>query len=139
MLKNNNQNMFLTNNELILNEVMELNNVIKRHKLVITKQAATELINNRNNNLKERGLLEINSENLKNLILEFSVSEYITQPEYVYILEEVTNIFYDFRQQLPNRISDENIIKTLIDKFENRYFGSYKSLRDIPLEEFEKG
>ena len=127
-------NLLINNQETTVNEIVELNKTTEKYGLILTKEQAIDLVNNRNIILKEIGRIEIGGGILEKLIYEFCDSSYIYKDEYLDILEELTNIFYEYRCEFDEKLSDEQIIKYMKNKFDNSCNGSLELLKYKELE-----
>lgn len=121
-------NLVINNQETTVNEIIELNKVTEKYGLFLTKEEATDLVNNRNATLKEVGRIELGSGILEKLIYEFCDSSYLYKDEYLDILEELTNIFYKYREEFDEKLTDEQIIKYMRNKFDTTCNGSLELL-----------
>lgn len=127
-------NLLINNQETTVNEIIELNKTTEKYGLILTKEQAIDLVNNRNIILKEIGRIEIGGGILQKLIYKFCDSSYIYKDEYLDILEELTNIFYEYRCEFDGKLTDEQIIKYMKNKFDNSCNGSLELLKYKELE-----
>lgn len=127
-------NLLINNQETTVNEIVELNKTTEKYGLILTKEQAIDLVNNRNIILKEIGRIEFDGGILEKLIYEFCDSSYIYKDEYLDILEELTNIFYEYRCEFDEKLADEQIIKYMKNKFDNSCNGSLELLKYKELE-----
>lgn len=121
-------NLLINNQETTVNEIVELNKITEKYGLTLTKEQAIDLVNNRNTILKEVGRIELGGGILEKLIYEFCDSSYIYKDEYLDILEELTNIFYEYREEFAGKLNDEQIIKYMKNKFNTTCNGSLELL-----------
>ncbi|MGN1312504.1 MAG: DUF6323 family protein [Bacilli bacterium] len=129
-------NLLINNQETTVNEIVELNKTTEKYGLTLTKEQAIDLVNNRNIILKEVGRIELGGGILEKLIYEFCDSPYLYKDEYLDILEELTYIFYEYREEFDGKLTDEQIIKYMKNKFDTTCNGSlellaYKELEDL--------
>ncbi|MGN1337317.1 MAG: DUF6323 family protein [Candidatus Coprovivens sp.] len=127
-------NLLINNHEMIVNEIIELNKTTERYGLTLTKEQAIDLVNHRNTVLKEVGRIELGGGILEKLIYEFCDSPYLYKDEYLDILEELTNIFYEYRCEFDGKLTDEQIIKYMKIKFDTTCNGSLELLSYKELE-----
>lgn len=137
---NNDKIIFNTYNMIVYNlnkeilEIIELNKITDEYNLVLSKKQIVDLINNKNNTLKEIGRIEFNNEIIKKIIYNFYDSPYIDKEEYLNILKELINIFYIYRDNFDFILSDDQIIKYMRIKFNNYCNGSLDLLLYNELE-----
>lgn len=116
--------------EIINNLNNDIKEILEIDNNYLSKEEVKGLIINKNKILKDNGLIEINNNVLKILIEYFSNSSFIDRSNYNEILNELVSVFYSYRINLSNRISDEEIIKYLYYNFENTCNGEIILLYD---------
>lgn len=121
-------------NEIIFkkNELLELKGI------KLTEKQKLELIENKNQNLKNLGRVEFGESTLKKLINKFIDSPYIDEDDIVFELSELTNIFYLYRSEI-NNLSDDEIIEYMKESFNEIYNGSLELLETLGLERLKNG
>lgn len=127
-------NLLINNQETVVNEIVELNKITEKYGLILTKEQATDLVNNRNTVLKEVGRIELGGGILEKLIYEFYDSPYLYKDEYLDTLEKLTNIFYEYRCEFDGKLTDDQIIKYIKNKFDTTCNGSLELLEHKELE-----
>lgn len=130
----NTNNLLINNQKTTIKEIVELNKITEKYGLTLTKEQAIHLVNNRNTILKEVGRIELGEGILEKLIYEFCDSSYIYKDEYLDILEELTNIFYEYREEFDKKLTDDQIIKYMKNKFDTTCNGSLELLAYKELE-----
>ena len=124
--------MLLSNQQLTINEIIDLNKFTEKRGLLLNEKQAISLINNRNRCLKELGRIEIGSGTLEKIIYTFYTSSYIDKDNYLEILEELTNIFYLYQNEFDNKLTDEQIIEYKKKSYEE--CGTIELLEGLYLE-----
>lgn len=124
--------MLLSNQQLTINEILDLNKFTEKKGLLLNEKQAISLINNRNRCLKELGRIEIGSGTLEKIIYTFYTSSYIDKDNYLEILEELTNIFYLYQNEFDNKLTDEQIIEYIKKSYEE--CGTIELLEGLYLE-----
>lgn len=121
-------------NEIIFkkNELLELKGI------KLTEKQKLELIENKNQNLKNLGRVEFGESTLKKLINKFIDSPYIDEDDIVFELSELTNIFYLYRSEI-NNLSDDEIIEYMKESFNEIYNGSLELFETLGLERLKNG
>lgn len=125
---NNFDNIILKNRKSSLKEILELNNITQNRGLILTEKQAIELIDNRDNTLKQLGRIELGTGIIADIIYEFYDSSYIDKDNYLELLLELTEVFYLYQQEFDNKLTDERIIKYMKKEFEELAGGSIKLL-----------
>ena len=102
-------------------DVFLLNNVTEKCGLTLTREEAKELVNFKNNVLKDNNLIEVESVLLK-IVKTFYDSPYVSEEDYLTFLEDITSIFY-FARTCVSGVSDIELLNFLRDKFDNCCYG----------------
>jgi hypothetical protein len=118
-----------TQNEELANEVVALNDVSAEYGLTLTTSQATELIQTRCNALRDNGRIEIGLGAIKKIIECFCSSSFINPDNYAEILNDLLEIFYYFKTESHDKVSDIELIRIMFDHFENKYYGSIKLMQ----------
>lgn len=130
-------NFSFTNRNLTLKKVSELNELTLKYGLKLTDKEINNLIDYKNNILKEIGRVEILDNTLENLIYEFCDSNYIDSENYYQTLYDLTNIFYTYQNEFCHKLTDEQIIKYLKVNFENNCASSIELLESVYFEDLK--
>lgn len=120
----------------ITNNLNELKQINKTYNLNLTNTQIKDLIENKNKTLKEMGLIEVGETILKKIMLTFIDSPYIEKEEYVETIEELTNIFYTYRNEI-KQLTDEEIINYLKENYNENYNGALELLETLGLEKLK--
>lgn len=104
--------------------------------MTLTHQQALELVKTRNRALKNNGRIEIGNGMIKDLIEAFCDSPYISKDNYTNTLEELMEIFYTFKNETEEKISDKELILMMKTYFNNSCEGSTELLANRELENF---
>ena len=130
-------NLVFNDFSLALNDIISLNKFTENYGLSLTKEQAITLVKNRNTVLKDIGRIEIGGGILEKLIYEFYDSTYIDKYSYLETLIKLTDIFYLYQGEFDYKLTDEQIIKYMRNKFE-KYCGSLELLEGICFEELKE-
>lgn len=122
-----------------MNEIIfKKNELLELKEIKLTEKQKLELIENKNQNLKNLGRVEFGESILKKLINKFIDSPYIDEDDIVFELSELTNIFYLYRSEI-NNLSDDEIIEYMKESFNEIYNGSLELLETLGLERLKNG
>lgn len=127
-------NLLINNQKMTVNEIVELNKTTEKYDLTLTKEQVMDLVKNRDVILKEVGRIELGTGILEKIIYEFCDSPYLYKDEYLDILEELTTIFYEYRCEFDGKLTDDQIIKYMKNKFDTTCNGSLELLKCKELE-----
>lgn len=107
---------FLDNIKKEENQILELNKIIKKD-IIITKENAITLINNKNTFLKEIGRIDLTNTIIENIIITFIDSPYIEKDNYLNVLISLTETFITYEHIFSKKLSSEEILNYLKDEF----------------------
>ena len=116
-------------NDELVNEVTALNDVSAEYGLTLTESQVTELIETRSNALRENSRIEIGLGAIKKIIENFCSSSFINNDNYAETLNDLLEIFYFYKTESHDRVSDTELIGIMLDHFENKCFGSIKLMQ----------
>ncbi|MGB8456025.1 MAG: DUF6323 family protein [Anaerocolumna sp.] len=104
--------------------------------LVLTNEEARELVIGRNESLKKNERVEFGSGILEKLIFSFCDSQYINQESYAETLTELQDIFYMFKNEANDNLTDDELMTFMKEQFESVCTGDIDYLADTCLERF---
>lgn len=109
-----------------------------RFGLSLSKEQARELIAGRNASLKKYQRVEFGKGILDKLIYTFCDSQFIDQAHYTEILEELQDIFYQFKNESMDRLTDDEVLEFMREQSETVCFGDLEYLKGTCLERFSR-
>lgn len=112
-----------------VSEIMQCNRITEKYALVLTEQQAAELVETRTDSLKKTGRIEFGGGIIDKLIKEFCDSPYISQYNYAETLQELIDIFYYYKNETLDQISDDDLIKYMKKCFDGKCQGSLDLLK----------
>ena len=124
--------------QLIMN-IKKCNELTIKFGVSLSDEAIERLINRRFEALKNTGRIEFGEGILKKLIEAFCDSPYIMQNNYEETLEELQDIFYFFKGEAMEQISDDELIEFMKIDFDGKCQGSIEYLSGTSLEELCRG
>lgn len=110
---------FFTNNsnELIetqvFNDIIGTNQLTKNYYLKLTDNDVKEIMKTRKIALKRSGRIEFNGEIITKLIENFCDSPYISQFNYSDTINELVEIFYNYKNETLDMIGDDELIEIM--------------------------
>lgn len=117
-----------------LNKIIACNDFTTRYNLSLTPAQAAELVETLNLSLKDNGRIEFGGGVVDKVIREFCDSPYIDMQNYAETINELIELFYYFKNETMDRISDDKLIKWMSDSFNNDCQGSLDMLAGTELE-----
>lgn len=112
----------------ICNEIIKCNECTSEYGLKLSEENAKELITTRNVALNKSGRIEFNGEIISKIIMSFCDSPYISQYNYSDTINELVEIFYNYKNETLEYIGDDELIEIMSDSFNNYCQGSLELL-----------
>lgn len=100
----------------ILN-IKNCNQYTSKYGLTLSDKQINDLLAKRTEILKEKGRVEFRGGILDKIIKEFSDSLYITQENYVETLYALIEMFYEYKNETMDLITDDELIKFMKKAF----------------------
>lgn len=135
-------NMFLRlfgKSEYQLQKVTECNQYSEKFGVTLTEKDVLMLLEARKGSLKEQERVEFGEGILPKLIFAFCDSPYIYQDNYVETLEALQNIFYLYKNESLDELTDDELIQYMKEHFDSDCQGSLEFLEETCLESFARG
>ena len=121
-----------------ITKLREMNQYTERYGLSLTEEDAGLLVQERTNSLREQRRVEFGERILPAMIREFCDSEYVTQDNYVETLIRLQDIFYLYKNEMQDEITDEELLHFMKEQFESVCFGDMEYLEGTCLELFSR-
>jgi hypothetical protein len=109
-------------------EVLQCNEVTSRYGLTLTKQQAAALVETRSQVLKKTGRIEFGGGVIDKIIYAFCDSPYINGEKYEEILHDLLEIFYEYKNETHELISDDELIQYMRTSFNGVCHGALELL-----------
>ena len=109
-------------------EIQRCNEFTQSFGLVLSPRDAVELVETRAYALKSNGRIEFGGGVVTKIIKEFCDSPYISMYNYAEILHELTEMFYYYKNETLDLISDDDLIRFMKDSFDGACQGSLELL-----------
>lgn len=112
----------------VFNEILRCNGITSEYGLKLSEEEVKEIINTRNMALQKSGRIEFNGQIINKIITAFCNSPYISQYNYSDTINELVEIFYNFKTETLDCIGDDELIEIMQEKFDNYCQGSLELL-----------
>lgn len=112
----------------VFNELLQCNEFTSEYGLKLSEEDVKEIINTRNIALQKSGRIEFNGQIINKIITAFCDSPYISQYNYGDTINELVEIFYNYKNETLDYISDDELIEIMQNKFNNYCQGSLELL-----------
>ena len=116
--------------------VMETNQYTQKFGLMLSETDTRLLLAERREALKEQQRVEFGASVLPKLIYTFCDSDYISQQNYVESLIRLQQIFYLYKNEMMDEITDEELLNFMKEQFETVCFGDFEYLEGTCLDIF---
>lgn len=115
-------------------KIMKCNDHTEKYGLALTFEQAMELAETRSYALRSNGRIEFGGGVIDKIIGEFCDSPYISMHDYASILHELIEIFYYYKNETLDLISDDDLIKFMKSAFDGVCQGSLELLSGRELD-----
>ena len=119
-------------------ELLKTNEYTCNFGLSLTKQDVAELMNRRKECLMEQQRVEFGKGVLEKLVYAFCDSDYIYQENYAETLARLQDIFYLYKNESMDELTDDELIDVMREAFDGECQGSLEYLEESCLEKFER-
>ncbi|MFD3158824.1 DUF6323 family protein (plasmid) [Haloimpatiens sp. FM7330] len=117
----------------VFNDIIQCNKFTREYGLKLYEKDVKEIIKTRNTALQRSGRIEFNGQIINKIITAFCDSPYISQYNYSDTINELVEIFYNYKNETLDYISDDELIEIMKDKFDNYCQGSLELLEGKAL------
>lgn len=118
--------------------VVKTNETTEQFGLSLTEQDAKLILEERKNSLMEQKRIEFGEGIAAKIIYEFYDSDYIHQSNYVDTIVRLQEIFYLYKNEMQDEITDDELLHLMKEQFENICFGDLDYLESTCLANFAK-
>jgi hypothetical protein len=115
-------------------EVIKCNDYTVRFGLMLTLAQALELVETRSIALRDNGRIEFGGGVIDKIIREFCSSPYIYMHNYTQTIHELLEIFYYYKNETLDLVSDDDLIKHMKTAFDGVCQGSLDLLSGRELD-----
>lgn len=104
--------------QLEISNIKKWNEYTSQYGLLLSDKQIQNILNRRKEVLKETGRVEFRGGIIEKLIKEFCDSQYIDQENYESTLYELLEIFYEYKNETMDLVTDEELIKFMKKSFD---------------------
>lgn len=119
-------------------ELLDTNACSRRYGLTLSPEDAQVLMEKRALALRETRRVEFGQGILPKLIYEFCDSDWISQSDYVETLARLQEIFFHYKNEMMDEVTDDELLHFMKEQFETVCFGDLDYLAGTCLELFSK-
>ncbi|MCI8885815.1 MAG: hypothetical protein HFG87_07505 [Dorea sp.] len=117
---------------------METNQYTQRYGLILKPEDAQIIVAERRNTLREQKRVEFGQGILPQLIYEFCDSGYISQSNYVETMVRLQEIFYLYKNETMDELTDNELVHFMKEQFETVCYGDLDYLEGTCLDIFSQ-
>lgn len=121
-----------------LEQLVKTNQSTERFGLTLTEQDARLILQERNAALKEQRRAEFGESITAKIIYEFCDSDYISQDNYVDTIIRLQEIFYLYKNETHDEVTDDELLHLMREQFEQICFGDTEYLETTCLSLFAR-
>lgn len=130
--------MVLLEQQTALEPVLETNQAAERFGLTLTKEDAKLILEERAKTLREQKRVEFGEGIVPKIVYEFCDSDFIDQSCYRETIIRLQEIFYLYKNEMQDEISDEELLHFMREQFEEICFGDLDYLEGTCLNLFSQ-
>lgn len=119
-----------------LTRVIETNRVTEQYGLRLSEQDAQLIVAERSHALRSSGRVEFGEGIMPKIIYEFCDSDFIDQSSYVDTLVRLQEIFFLYKNEMQDEISDDELLHFMKEQFDQICYGDLDYLADTCLAVF---
>lgn len=116
--------------------IMKTNEYSEKFGLTLSEKDTQLLVTERKNSLKEQKRVEFGEGIMPKLIYAFCDSDFVNQRNYTEILAQLQDIFYLYKNEMQDEITDDELIHFMREQYENVCFGDLDYLAGTCLDIF---
>ena len=121
-----------------ISNIESCNKITSVYGLSLNVKQISNLLEKKQEILKSTGRIEFRESIIKKIIIEFSDSTYITQESYESILHELIEIFYEYKNETMDIVTDDELIKFMKKSFDGICKGDIDYLSGTIMYEMKK-
>jgi len=118
----------------LIQQILETNEKSFKYGLMLTQEQAKELAICKKETLYEEQRIEFKESAITKIIEKFCESTYISKDEYAETMAQLTEIFFETKNESEDTLADDELIDVMFILFENTSGGSLECLRSRDLE-----
>ena len=119
-----------------LAKVMETNRTTERYGLRLSEKDAELIASERSHTLREQRRVEFGGGIAEKLIYEFCDSDFLDQNNYVETIIRLKEIFYLYKNEILDEITDDELLHFMKEQFETICYGDLDYLEGTCLNNF---
>ena len=119
-------------------QILKTNETSKENGLTLTEEEAKALVAARGDTLREERRVEFGDSISPKLIRTFADSSFINQEDYAQTLARLQEIFFLYKNESMDMVSDDELLGIMKNAYENESGGDLEYLEGTALEDFAR-
>ena len=119
-------------------KIKECNKLTNKYGLMLNEKQIYNLLEKKGDVLKSTGRIEFRNGVVEKIIKEFCDSPYINQDDYERILNELIEVFYEYKNQTLDMVTDDDLIKFMRRAFDGICKGDIEYLSGTIMYKMKK-
>ncbi|OYO51521.1 hypothetical protein C8E03_11811 [Lachnotalea glycerini] len=128
--------LMMSNGKEQLQKVIKCNSYTNKFGLSLSSKEALQLLDSRKNSLRQEERVEFGEGILSKIIYEFCDSPFIYQDNYVDTLEGLQEIFYIYKNEALDEVTDDELLSYMKECFNGKCQGDLDYLEGSCLDAF---
>lgn len=124
--------------EIQIRKVLEINQKTEKFGLCLSEEEAKYLVQEKGKTLREQQRIEFGESILPKLIFTFCDSPYMDQRNYVDTILRLQEIFFSYKNELMDELTDEELLEYMKKEFDGECQGSLDYLEETILDVFAR-
>lgn len=124
--------------QLEISNIKKWNEYTSQYGLLLSDKQIQNILNRRKEVLKETGRVEFRGGIIEKLIKEFCDSQYIDQENYESTLYTLLEIFYEYKNETMDFVTDEELIKFMKKSFDGVAQGDLEYLAGTVMDKMKE-
>lgn len=121
-----------------MKDLMACNGYTKQFGIQLSEKEALDLVKERRENLIRQERIELGEGIITKLIFTFCDSAYIYQDNYVETIQRLQEIFYLYKNESLDELTDDELLEYMKEQFDGKCQGDLDYLEDTALEAFAR-
>ncbi|MFV0527549.1 MAG: DUF6323 family protein [Lachnospiraceae bacterium] len=114
------------------------NQTTEQFGLSLSPKDARELIASKRDSLAKYRRVEFSDSILPKLVFTFCDSQYLHQAVYLETLQKLTDMFYEFKNESADQVTDDELLTFMYEQYETVCAGDLSYLEETCLERFSR-
>lgn len=137
-MSNGFEDLIITGNKGIqMSKIFECNQFLNKYGLQLSEKDVERIAEKRLDALKQTGRIELGEWIIEKIIKEFCDSPYIMQENFSKTIYELIDIFYYYKNETKDLVSDDDLIKFMRKYYDNLAHGDLEYLAGSILEKMK--